>query len=241
MIGNRLAAAGLRRRAARRVPDGPVRRYLTTPPPERDTPLAELPLLALDVETTGFDPARDRLLSVGFVPVDGDRIVLGGAGSVLARPPSADGRGGHDDGGVGQSATVHGITDDLLAEGVSAAEVLDTVFAALTGRVILAHYSRMETDFLAELCRRVHGVRPPLPAVDTLDLHLRVIDGRIDMGFTAAPTRGELRLWAARERYGLPRYRAHDATVDALACAELYLAQTAELAGRGVSTLRDLR
>ena len=50
----------------------------------------------------------------------------------------------------------------------------------------------------------------------------------------------ELRLWRARRRYGLPRYRAHDALIDALACAELYLAQTAELRDRGVTTLRDL-
>ncbi|MCT2141244.1 exonuclease domain-containing protein [Dietzia cinnamea] len=233
----RLTTAARRRRAVRRVPDGPLGTFLRTPPPGAATPLDEVRLLAVDVETTGLDPRRDRVVSVGFVPVDGDRIVLGGAGSMLLRPDDRPG----DDGGVGQSATVHGLTDDDVAHGDAIAEVLDRVLAALTGRVLLAHYSMIEVDFLGALCKRVYGVCPPLEAVDTLELQRRISGGGIDMGFTADPSPDELRLWGARGRYGLPRYRAHDAAVDALACAELYLAQVAELRDRGARVLRDLR
>lgn len=229
-----------RRRAARSLPDGPVRRYLDTPLPSARTPLDELRLLAVDVETTGLDPRRDRVLSVGFVPVDGDRIVLGGAGSTLVRPPSRDQNQDDDDEGVGQSATVHGLTDDAVAVGSDPAEVLDLVFTALDGRVLLAHYSRIEIDFLGALCRRVYGTRPPLQTVDTLELHLWVLAG--DRGrASTVPGRDELRLWAARERYGLPMSSAHDALADAVACAELYLAQIAELSERGVRTLGEVR
>ena len=41
------------------------------------------------------------------------------------------------------------------------------------------------------------------------------------------------RLWTARERYGLPTYRAHECLIDAIACAELYLAQVAEMRSQG--------
>lgn len=233
----RLTSAARRRHAARRAPDGPLGTFLRTPPPGPATPLDEVRLLAVDVETTGLDPRRDRVVSVGFVPVDGDRIVLRGAGSMVLR---SDGRSG-DDGGVGQSATVHGLTDDDVAHGSGVAEVLDRVLTALTGRVLLAHYSTIEVDFLGVLSQRVYGVRPPLEAVDTLELQRRILGGGIGMGFTADPSPDELRLWGARVRYGLPRYRAHDAAVDALACAELYLAQVAELRDRGARVLRDLR
>lgn len=231
-----LTVAGRRRRSARRVPDGPLRRYLETPQPEPATPLGDLPLLAMDVETTGLDPRRDRVLSVGLVPIDGDRIVLAGAESMLLRPD-----GTRDDDGVGQSATLHGLTDDTVAAGVGVEVFLDGIFDALTGRVLVAHYTRIELDFLGALCAEAYGVRPPLVAVDTLELHRRVLGGGIDRGFAPDPSPRELRLWGARQRYGLPRYRAHDALVDTLACAELYLAQTAELRDRGVATLRDLR
>lgn len=234
MVLGRLTATGRRRHAAGRLPDGPLRRYLETPPPDPDTALADLPLLAVDMETTGLDPRRDRVLSVGFVPVDGDRIVLGGAGSMLLRPD------GDADDGVGQSATLHGLTDDAVAAGVTVGQALDAVFDALAGRVLLAHFATIETDFLGALCHAHHGVRPPLVAVDTMELQLRVLRTGVDMGFTTQPEPGQVRLWASRDRYGLPRYRAHDALVDALACAELYLAQAAELAERGAGTLRDL-
>lgn len=236
MALDRLTENLRRRRAARHLENGPLRRFLQTPPPDFSTPIAELPLLAMDVETTGLDPRRDRILSVGFVPVDGQQITLGGAGSVLLRPDA-----GANDDGVGQSATVHGITDDQMSAGADARDFLDAIFTALNGRIILAHYSRIETDFLGVLCRRTYGVRPPLRAVDTLALQRRVLTGGVDMGFTADPARDELRLWNARGHYGLPRYRAHDALVDALACAELYLAQVAELGERGVISMRDLR
>lgn len=236
---DRLTAAGRRRWAARRAPEGALRCFLETSPPDPATPIGELPLLAVDVETTGLDPRRDRVLAVGFVPVDGTRIVLGGAGSVLLRPDHRSGDGE----GVGQSATVHGLTDDTVATGADVEEVLDRVLTAMTGRVLLAHFSQIEVDFLGALCRRTYGVRPPLVSVDTLELHRRVMvgGGGVDMGFAADPSPEDLRLWGARERYGLPRYRAHDAVIDALACAELYLAQAAELGERGARTLRDLR
>lgn len=232
---DRLTAAGRRRRMARRVPDGPLRRYLEMPSPAPDTALDDLPLLAVDVETTGLDPRRDHVVSVGFVPIDGHSVVLGGAGTMLLRPG-----GRTDERGVGQSATVHGITDDTAATGMSVGEALDRVFDAVTGRVILGHHARMETGFLTALCEREYGVRPPFAVVDTLELHHRVLRGRIDRGFAPDPPVGDLRLWTARERYALPRYRAHDALVDALACAELYLAQVGELSERGVRTLREL-
>ena len=60
-------------------------------------------------------------------------------------------------------------------------------------------------------------------------------------GWGSEPEGGALRLWAARERRGLPVYRAHEALTDALACAELYLAQAAELAARSPETTLTLR
>ena len=77
----------------------------------------------------------------------------------------------------------------------------------------------------------------PCVVVDTLDLERRVVAG----GWGRDAGAGALRLWAARERHGLPVYRAHEALTDALACAELYLAQRAELEARSPETTLTLR
>jgi DNA polymerase-3 subunit epsilon len=218
-----------RERALRAASPGPLRDHLAVPLPGLGTPLADARLLAVDIETTGLDPRRDRVLSLGWVPVDGGRVVLGGAGRVVVR----------DEGGagVGQSATVHGLTDDRLADGVPLEAAVARLLAALTGRVLLAHFARIETGFLSAACERVWGAGLPCVVVDTFDLERRVVAG----GWGAEPERGALRLWTARERRGLPVYRAHEALTDALACAELYLAQRAELQARSPETTLTLR
>jgi DNA polymerase III subunit epsilon len=219
-----------RERALRTAAPGPLRDYLAAALPGPETPLADLRLLAVDIETTGLDPRRDRMLSIGWLPVDGGRIELGGAGRVVVRDTGGAA-------GVGQSATVHGLTDDRLAGGVPVEEAVARLLDALAGRVLLAHFAQIETGFLAAVCERAWGAGMPCVVVDTFELERRVVAG----GWGAEPARGALRLWTARERRGLPVYRAHEALTDALACAELYLAQRAELEAAAPETTLTLR
>lgn len=189
------------------------------PVPDRRTPLAEVELLALDLETTGLDPRRHEVLSVGLVPVLGGEVPLARARHLRVRP--------HGD--VGDSATVHGLTDDALRPAPPWPQVRAEVLAALVGddgrrRVLLAHYATLERGFLGAPRRGLAGPRVRLPVVDTLETERRLLraQGR-------APAGAELHLDACRRRHHLPRYPAHDALADALGCAELFLAQWARL------------
>lgn len=203
------------RAKAARTARGPLAEYYAVPVPAPDTRASALRLLAIDIETTGLDPARDQVLSVGFVPVDGLEIVLGGArGMVL--------RGVAD---VGQSATLHHLTDDRVAAGLDRVAALTATLQALAGRVLLAHHAPIEVQFLSKACQEFFGAPFVTPVVDTMLLANRIVAP----GFDDEARIGQLRLWNARARYGLPRYQAHQAATDALACAELYLAQVAEV------------
>lgn len=179
------------------------------------TPVRDDRWLAVDVETTGLDPAADRLLSIGWVPVDGDEIILGGAGHVILR-----GAGG--EGSVGHSATLHGLTDDAVAAGTDPADAVAMLLRALAGRTLLAHFADLETGFLDRACRTHFGAGLTVPVADTMEREFRRFRDE-----HRQPRRGDLRLWAVRERYGLPPYKAHHALTDALAGAELWLAQDA--------------
>jgi len=188
-----------------------LRDFLSAPEQDPRTPLVEARLLALDFETTTLDAATGFPLSAGWVPVDGTAVQLGGAAAVAFLPPAA---------GVGDSALFHGITDDAAKEGLAESVAVGQILGALAGRVLLAHHASIEATFLAAACRRIWGVSPELTCVDTLDIEHRLVTRG-----GSEPTPGSLRLGAVRERYGLPSYAAHDALTDALACAELYVAQ----------------
>lgn len=204
---------------------GALRSFYEIPRPEGKTPLEELRLLAVDIETTGLDPAKDRVLSIGWVPIDGGEIDLSGAGYELVNTAGAE--------SVGETATIHGLTDEELAEGTSPEAALDSVLRALAGRAMLAHYASIEKEFLGALCRKHCGSGLSVPVVDTFEIERRHMER---MG--TFPRGEDLRLPRVRERYALPEYRSHNALTDALACAELYLAQWAR---SRVRTLKDMQ
>ncbi len=183
--------------------------------------------VAVDLETTGLDPAKDEIVSVGWVALSGERIDLATAAHRLVAPTRAVPE---------QSAVLHAITDDVAARGAPPRAVLAELLAVLAGKVLVAHNASFELDFLRAACARAFGGRFLSPAVDTLALGIRWLQRRN----TAFAPR-ELRLDALRRRHNLPRYRAHDALSDALAAAELFLAELAHLDGdRDVALSRVL-
>lgn len=196
--------------------------------PDDRTPVDALALLAVDLETTGLSVTHDSILSVGVVPVDRGRVDLGRARRWLVAHPDPD---------PGEAVTVHGLTHDDLEAGRPLPEVLADLREALTGRVMIAHHAPFEIGFLRAAWRGLGEEPPPLAAICTLRLQRRVLA----RAGVHEPPRGALRLWQARARFGFPAVRAHDALGDALACAELYLAQVAELGEGRRLMLGDVR
>lgn len=215
-----------RRRALRGLAPGPMHDFLAAEPPDPDMPVSQLPLVSLDLETTGLDPARDQIVSIGLVELRHGRIALDSAWHQLLRiegalPP--------------ESVAIHQITDDHLDRGRPLGEILPRLLQRLRGRVMLVHYRAVEQDFLDAACRRLFGAPFIIPTVDTLRLGQRILMRR-------NPTIGvnELRLFNLRSRFNLPRYQAHNALMDALATAELFLALMGEISPRNTARLRDI-
>jgi DNA polymerase-3 subunit epsilon len=176
--------------------------------------------LAVDLETTGLDVKRDHILSVGYVALRGNRIDLATARHRLVYTTRAIPEA---------SAIIHQITDDEAAGGERLKSVLADLLVALTGKVMIAHHAAVERGFLAGACERVFGAGLLMPIIDTQALARRGFERR-HVGFRGS----DLRLHALGERYNLPRYAAHNALSDALAAAELFLAQAAHRdAGKG--------
>jgi DNA polymerase-3 subunit epsilon len=224
----RLLPRGLRRRRlARAAPPGPLRALYAVPLPPDGTDWRAVEFVALDFETTGTDPRADDIVSAGWVVVRGGAIQLATARRRLVRTskPMPE-----------QSAVVHAITDDEAAAGQPLEQVLAELLGDLAGRVLIAHYSPAELGFLDAACRRHFGGPLRIPVVDTLELARRRLqrEGK-------EPVPGDLRLEALRARLGLPEHALHDALGDAIATAELFLAQAEHLGGCEGVALRSVR
>lgn len=126
----------------------------------------ETPLIILDIETTGFKPENgDEILEIGAIKVIRDKI-LDEFVMLLKpmRPVDAE------------SMSIHGITNELLAEeGKDAREVLEAFRGFAGNSILVGHNVQFDLGFLNHYLA-AHG----LPVfhnntMDTLDIARRLL------------------------------------------------------------------
>lgn len=177
--------------------------------------LHEVPTIAVDFETTGLEK-NDQIISMGFCPIVGGKIILSNCTHLIVNPEKQL---------TNKSVTIHNITDDQVRQGVSRLDALKTFLSMTKGAIIIAHYHSIERKFIQNLAKQLTGSSLPLNFFDTFELEKQKRLRRHQVIAT-----NSLRLFNLRKDYGLPKYNAHNALEDAIATAELFLAQIAQLA-----------
>lgn len=200
-----------REKLLQKTPKGPLHDFLSVPFPEPQTPIAQVPILALDFETTGLNPNTEQLLSIGFVDLINHRIKLSTAQHHVVKCTNTL----HS-----ENVIIHQITEHEKQQGIHLETAIETLLTALAGKVMLAHFAKIEIEFLNQACKQLYGMTPVLPVIDTLVLAKRRLDMR-----QANYDPSELRLSYLREQYQLPAHFAHNALNDAIATGELLLAE----------------
>ena len=211
-------------KAGRRSGNERYKALLETSPPSPATAFDDAELVCLDIETTGLDPATVDMLSIGWVLIRNGRVDLSTAESHVVKPTCDE---------LGDSPTIHGLTDSVVGQGMSPEEAMERVIAVLTGRVLVVHHAGLDKKLLDRLCREQFGDRLLVPVIDTLALENRHKSRHHHLEDTRS-----LRLPDLREHYNLPWYRGHDCLGDAISTAELLLAMVASR--DGPATLADL-
>jgi len=189
--------------------------------PSAECPLQDVPMAALDVETTGLDPSVDEIVSIGIVPMTLDCIQASKSRYWVVKPSVEL---------TPESVTIHSITHAQIESAPDLTAVLGEVLEALTGRIVVVHCREIERQFLNAALKVRIGEGIEFPVIDTMELEARLHrkqPGLLARLFGRRTQAQSIRLAPSRERYRLPRYRAHHALTDALASAELLQAQVA--------------
>jgi len=196
------------------------------PVPSREqwlqTPLADIVFTVVDCETTGLHvEAGDRLVAIGAVRVDGSVVRADDTFDALVNPgiriPEV-------------STGFHGITDEMVADAGSPAEVVAQFAGYAADSVLVAHHAAFDLGFLTPAAQAA-GVRLEPLALDTMLLSA-VLDpdpeARHGLDYVC-------------ERYGVQVFGRHTALGDALATAEVLVRMIPRLAERGIVTLGQAR
>ncbi|MEC8426935.1 MAG: 3'-5' exonuclease [Pseudomonadota bacterium] len=168
----------------------------------------EQDFLVVDTETSALSVDEGELLSIGWVVVSGGKVRLESAEHLLLATQES----------VGQSASIHLLRDCELEDGMGHGEMMKHFLEVAAGKVLVFHHAHLDIGFLDLLCKTLYGSRLLLPVADTMELEKRKL-----LRQDKSLQNGALRLSSCRERYGLPDYPAHNALMDALATAELFI------------------
>lgn len=204
--------------AAEKAKDARIQAFYQAGCPDPQTPVGEVPLVALDFETTGLDADRHSIISIGLVPFTLSGIQLGKAWHQIVRPQLPLQQ---------DTVTIHGITHSEIEHAPDLTDVLDTLFQHLNGRIPVVHYRNIERPFLNRALQWRLKEQLRFPVIDTMaieaHLHPKRNPSRWQQLMGKQPI--SIRLADSRTRYGLPHYAGHNALIDAIATAELFQAQ----------------
>jgi len=174
-----------------------------------DAPPGDVRFVVLDCETTGLDPRRDRLISIGAVAIAGGEIVLEDSFEALLKID-------HNLSAV----TVHGITRDQARGGLDEPEALVSFLRYLRDGVIVGHHIAHDISTIDVALGRHFGSALRNRRIDTMDLTLR-LEAAGALGRQASGA--GFSLDSLCELFEVTPYDRHTATGDALLTALIFL------------------
>ncbi|MBI3198601.1 MAG: 3'-5' exonuclease [Rhodospirillales bacterium] len=182
------------------------------------TPLERLPLVAIDCETTGLDPRRDRIVSFAAIRIDeGLRVADKPVLDLLIDPGVA----------IPTRATaIHGIDRAHLVGAPSFAEAFGRIAASFEGSVVVGHFVGFDLAIIGREAARARLPWHEPPNFDTANLAAAL--GHPSAHLDLAELLGHLGLEPGGHR--------HSAAGDARMAAELFVALAHRLIGRGHGT-----
>ncbi|WP_372769386.1 3'-5' exonuclease [Pseudoalteromonas sp.] len=205
-----------------------IKRFFVLPDKDADVLKAncfKTDYLVIDLELTGLNAKQDEIVSIAWVPISHQRIQIGNCQHFINNQVS----------NLNQSPVFHGIDIDSLAQGVPLNEALKALNELLDDKILIFHNQELDWSFLRLAFNKAGLLHKPLAILDTMQIeHKRLArQGQII-------AQDSLTLANCRERYRLPEYRCHNALTDAMATAELFLAQANQISRANLLLVKHL-
>ena len=185
-----------------------------------DEPLESLcarGFVAIDLETTGLDPRRDRMVAlaaVSFVGSEPGSALVTLVNPGLPIPPA--------------STVIHGIDDAMVADAPDEVSGVQRLDAACAGQVVVGHRLHFDLTVLA----RVRRGAAPVPAP-----HATLCTQRLAAALH--PAWSDVSLDAVCAALGVSIEGRHTAEGDAVAAGRLLLGLVPRLRASGIRTLAE--
>ena len=193
------------------------------PPPDAHAPFTASRYVVVDVETSGLNMVKDRLIAIGAVAIRDGRIDLADSLEIILQQQRVSGR---------DNILIHGIGGTAQAEGVPPVEALLEFLEYLGKSPLLAFHVAFDKTMIDRALRTFLGLNFNHPWADLAYLSPALYP-------ELARSHRSLDHWMAH--FGIGNYERHCALADALSTAELLLSLRNRLKTRHIENLKGMR
>lgn len=192
------------------------------PKPDLSQALQASRYVVADVETSGLNPFRDSLISIGAVAISAGLIRFDQSFEVVLRQEAPSDHG---------NILVHGIGGTTQVSGMNPADGLIGFLSFAGTAPLIGFHADFDRVVIARAIRKVLGFDPANVWLDVAVLAPALFAER-------APSAHSLDEWM--RVFGIDNYARHDAVADALATAQLFQIVLAQAARQGIKSCADL-
>lgn len=165
-------------------------------------------IVIYDTETTGLDPKKDEVLSIGAVKVKGNKILTSQMFEVFLQPSGSISK---------KSIEIHGIRPCDLDHALAPEEGIRSFIEFVGNRPLVGYYLEFDVAMINKYLRQWIGITLPNHKTEVSGLYYDLKVGLIPQGHV------DLRFETMMKELGIPNMGQHNAVNDAIMTAMIYL------------------
>ncbi len=165
-------------------------------------------IVVFDCETTGLNPKKDEIISIGAVKVKGNKILTNEALHLFVEQKKQISH---------ESITIHQIRHCDLENAIPVEEAIEQFLHYIGNRTLVGYYLEFDVAMINKYIKPMFGITLPNRQKEVSAIYYDKKIATIPQGHI------DLRFDAILEDLSLPKLQAHDALNDAVMTAMMYL------------------
>lgn len=164
--------------------------------------------VAIDTETTGLDPKKDEILSIGAILIKDNKILVGNSLYIKIKPKKSV---------TESSIVIHKIRECDLNEAIEPRDGIERLLYFIKNRPLVGYYLDFDIKILNRYINNFFGFKLPNKKIEVSGLYYDYKQKFIPQGYI------DLKFDTILKELNLPKLKAHNAFYDALMSAMIFL------------------
>lgn len=165
-------------------------------------------LVSLDLETTGLNPKKDEILSIGAVKIRENEILLNDSLELFVKPTKKIDK---------KSIEIHHIRPCDLENAIDIEEAIKKLLDFIEGRRVVGYYIKFDHEMISKYTKKMIGCKLPNETIELSSMYYKRKRKSSAYEFV------DLKFDTILKELDLPRLYKHDALNDAVMSAMMYL------------------